>query len=300
MRKVVVQDKPKKSRNFARKIVYILIGIVLTFGCVCGAVGLALRAYAHNSVSYAENAEPIEVASETKTMYYLEIPLQTSGIYGYARVLPETNNNRFYTVKRELESYSSNQTPVPFIFTFNKICPDGISPLMATWKTKVTIVTSSTKNPNTFFDDLDRGGMMSFPYIKFNENIKINIRKEYYEYLTNGDFSDFSISYMYNGNAYLLYNSHFDGTFRIDSNEIYHNVSGIKTSHDEVPEDYDPIANEGQIGDNGGVAEKPVEPDKSSGNSFPWWVWFIIYCAANVAFLSVAPKLIVEIFGADE
>ena len=298
-------------RAIQKRISIIALAVLLL--AACAVWGLTTP----NRLRYAsaENSDGIEAASETKTMYYLNIPLKNMVVYTppyptenktaadgkYNKYLIQNNNDRERTT---------------FIFTFND-CNIGGKPLIATWRCNATALDVPTHNGAAFYRNSYEKAISSaagadtqvgFVKFRFNEDIRINVRKEYYDFFVKAandadgfSFSNFSITYFYNGRGYICYNSDIEAVNRVteyyDYNHpmlVYHNVDGITTEADEVPEDYDPIASEGQIPDNGGVAgEKVLEMlNRLANGDFPAWAKVLMCIGAASIVIAILVVII--------
>ncbi len=288
----------------------VLLVVFIAFGAVMA--GVAYKSCPADGVVCAQTVEGIETASETQTMYYLNIPIK--GVTGNVDVFPKGNDYRYYAIKERLDEFTKSQEKVQFVLTFNYIQVNGC-PLICTWKIPVSFVTSGK---DIFYDTMNDMAVKAMPRLTFNEDIKINIRKEYYKYFaevfgSSGGVSQsssvsvskldkykFSITFMFNGNGYIVYN----GEKMCDYPEKYSDllrfgVSGITTTQEEKPDDYDPIEDEGQIPDNGGVGDRPIEVIKPVENNggWHWLVCFIIFVVSCLVFIVLFPMIVDIIAG---
>jgi len=198
-------------------------------------------------VKTAAAAVPIgtqAAVADTNTMYYLKVPtqnitIQTRNENLMATIVPWLSPR--WNVFEDAALLTTNRTHT-FILTYNNIKVND-SPLLTTWNIETTCVGWSN-----FW-----GGYLNF-YPK--NDIEINIRSEYYELFQNADFTHVTITYMYQGNGFLM----TDGT------QSYYDFSGAQLFTREVPPEYDPITEEGQAPDNGGIAVDPATPAPPS-----WW-----------------------------
>lgn len=202
------------------------------------------------------------VVEDSVTMYYLTLPTKDKRLI--------TTNPDVVTVIARPDSFSvwsvwsvarekTNNRTLTFVLTYNNILVNGF-PLLTTWNIEV-----SSECWNNIFAE---GHLTFIP----KNDININIRSEYYELFQNGDFSEVTITFMYLGEGYK-----FATTDRRPDHlqNFIFDLSGATLHTRQVPPDYDPIIEEGQAPDNGGVildpyVPPPIPPPFFSWPKFPW------------------------------
>lgn len=247
-----------------RKIVIVFLMLVIVF------IAFAPNTYGINNVGAANNVAPTSETSnnidvtakdDTKTMYYLNIPLKDKTIYltdyDFLRRLgmPVTGDIPNNLVKKAEELSNIKQT---FVFTYNNVTVNSY-PVLTTWNIDVSV---------------SRKGVFLGYILKFvfDEDIQINIRSEYYKLFENADFSDVSITFLYEGYGCLMRNDNGGGYWSyMSSGHNAINLSGSTLEQREVPIDYNPIEEEGQAPDNGGIVMNPVDNE----DVFDLWKYVI-------------------------
>lgn len=228
-------------------------------------------------MTVADVNKPIDVTADSnkKTMYYLSIPInQKMYFYRFNLVDMPVQGDILKTIEQNTsikgfynsfeESYIEKDM-FTFIFTYTNVTVNN-NPVITTWNIPI----KNLKYDNPLF-----GWKHLYPIsFDINTTVDINIRSEYYDLFKNADLSSITITILYRGSGYPMYRySHKNGWW-IFSEEIYSpyfTFSGIELKQREVPSDYDPIKEEGQAPDNGGIDLKPINEDIiSSFNLFDY------------------------------
>lgn len=233
------------------------------------------------------------------TMYYLKLPtngktFKISGTTGMSSVLGSGHDNKdtaynlawamspgttfVWNVMEDAARLANNRYHT-FIITYNNIVVgQAEAALLTTWNIECTTVGS--------------GGLFS-GWLAFTSksDIEINIRSEYYNLFENADFSDCTVTLMFGGVGYKMSN---------DTGSPTYDFTGATLHTREVQPDYDPIEEEGQAPDNGGVPLNPRAPgdgnwwdnilDKIKGGLAGFVTVIIIIVAAVVIIRYVKPK----------
>jgi hypothetical protein len=215
---------------------------------------------------YPATSEGVQaaVSADKTTMYYLKLPVKDLGFRiadknfsawkegtGYHLVYSISPNTTFVWNLFEDAAVLANNRYHTFIITYNNIVVgEAEAALLTTWNIECRV---------TGWGNIFGGHITYYP----KQDIEINIRSEYYELFQNGDFSDCTITYMYAGVGYKMRNPN-------DNMSDKYDLTGATLHTRDVPADYDPILEEGQAPDNGGVAVDP-RPQQA----FAWWdnVW---------------------------
>ena len=228
--------------NISKRKNIILTCFLLLAFCLTAFSGLFVN---NNKNAYAETPDGIQAAvnENSITMYYLTLPtkdliFRTTSPQLAGIVVPWLSPT--WNVFEDMSICTNNRVHT-FIFTYKNITVNG-SALLTTWN----IECSSYGMGNLF------GGYHDF-YPK--EDININIRSEYYELFQNADFSNVTVTYMYGGNGYKMISPD-------NSSQYEYNLTGASLHTRQVSADYDPIEEEGQAPDNGGIAVDPEDIDK--------------------------------------
>lgn len=222
--------------------------VLLITAMIILAVFIAIMPFSKNNASAAiPDGQQAAVSGDTVTMYYLKlptknIPLRTTDDDLAAEMTPWVD--LIWNVFEDAAMLTNNRYHT-FIFTYNNIIVGAAdAALLTTWNIECTTVGWG----NLF------GGHLTF-YPK--NDIEINIRSEYYELFQNGDFSDVTITYMFNGKGYKMTNPD-------NGNSSKYNLSGATLHTRQVAPDYDPIEIESQAPDNGGIALDPSAPARET------------------------------------
>jgi hypothetical protein len=206
---------------------------------------------------YPATSEGIQAAvhKDKITMYYLKLPVKNLGFRiadkklgnqwvegtGYHLVNSISPNTIGVWNLFEDAALLSNNRYHTFIITYNNIVVGAAeAALLTTWNIECTV---------TGWGNIFGGHITYYP----KENIEINIRSEYYALFQNADFSDCTITLMYAGIGYKVRNPN-------DNMSDKYDLTGATLHTREVPADYDPIEEENQAPDNGGVAVDPELP----------------------------------------
>lgn len=205
---------------------------------------------------YPATSEGIQaaVSADKTTMYYLKLPVKDLGFRiadknfsawkegtGYHLVYSISPNTTFVWNLFEDAAVLANNRYHTFIITYNNIVVGAAeAALLTTWNIECRV---------TGWGNIFGGHITYYP----KQDIEINIRSEYYELFQNGDFSDCTITYMFAGVGYKMRNPN-------DNMSDKYDLTGATLHTRDVPADYNPIEEEGQAPDNGGVAVDPKLP----------------------------------------
>jgi len=257
-------------RKISLLLVFVIVGLF--------AVLPVAPAYAASGVEGID----ITAKDDTQTMYYLNLPLKGCKLYftsdygakDFVHSLDKTfirhESNRYKHVASMLDDRVHT-----FIFVYNNVKANRY-PLLTSWNIEV----SATSAYNVFSPD----------YLEFTikDDIAINIRSEYYELFENADFTDVSATFFYEGEGFRLTS---------DKTSLKHNFHGATLEQREVPGDYDPIAEEGQAPDNGGVVMVPDTRSIAEDNAASWFEKFFDGSAGIVDWVLLAVlALVVLVF----
>lgn len=270
------------------------------------------------TISDVSKLVDVTADSKNKTMYYLSIPINQKMFFIRSKLVTlPIQTDIFKTIEHNAiikdfynsfeNSYKENDM-FTFIFFYNKVTVNN-NPVITTWNIPIK---------NLKLDNPLLGQKQMYPIsFDINTTIDINIRSEYYDLFKNADLSSISVTILYKGTGYPLYRySHKNGwwIFSEDIYSPYFTFSDIELKQREVPADYDPIKEEGQAPDNGGIALKPIDENvKPSVNLFGYiknafkavfsgtadimqYIVVIITCFVGLFLLGLIIKLLVWVF----
>lgn len=160
-----------------------------------------------------------DASSDVVTGYYLDIPC--AGIVGDISPL----DKQFLNYRNVMLAFSRNTAKVTVIFTMINIKDNG-NPLIVTTSVDVNFPASVWASTS----------------VNIVNSVKVNIRKTYYDILVSGDFSKISLTILISGRGIPIADK---VPF---PNGYYSSLTGCKVY--TGPDD-------GSLGDNGGVEEKP-------------------------------------------
>lgn len=214
--------------------------------------------------------KPIDVTADrnSKTMYYLSIPLNQKMYFNRYNLVDLTIRGDIFQSLQESTSIKNfykifeksyiEKDMFTFVFTYTNVTFNN-NPVITTWNIPI----KNLKLEGSLFD--------MYP-ISFDMNITIdiNIRSEYYSLFENADLSSISMTILYKGSGYPLYRySHKKGWLFLSEKiySPYFTFANIELKQREVPPDYDPIKEEGQAPDNGGIDLNPIDENPKSSVS---------------------------------
>ena len=239
------------------RFMYLLFALVLLFACIT-AVPSAMA---------AEEGVNVTAQEGTQTMYYLKLPIKNKKFYMVDYNNTVTNNlvRPWAADNRPWYAFWDSMVPWAYpklatamdnqvhtvIFTYNNITVNNL-PVLTSWNIQTRVTTGGDN-------------IFTTRYFEFTvlDDIEINIRSEYFNLFQNADFSQVSATFIAYAKGYKLYSS-------LSSTANYHDFSAATLEQREVPQDYDPIAEEGQAPDNGGIITTPDNGNESANDANNW------------------------------
>lgn len=241
------------------RITYLMLAIVLLFACITLTAAPAVMA--------AEEGVNVTAQEGTQTMYYLSLPIKNKKFYMIDYNNTVTNNlvRPWAADNRPWYAFWDSMVPWAYpnlaasmdnqvhtiIFTYNNVTVNAM-PVLTSWNIQTRVTTGGD---NVF----------TTRYFEFTvaDDIEINIRSEYYELFQDADFGEVSATFIAFAKGYKLYSS-------LSANANTHDFSAATLEQREVPTGYDPIEEEGQAPDNGGIITTPDSGNESANDANNW------------------------------